>query len=251
MKSTRVALVAASSQGLGYAVAEALARRGMTLGLTARTPERLEQAAQRLRTQYGVEVWAHPFDLDTPEGAEGFVRAALKDLGRVDVLVTNNGGPPPGTFEALTDEDWTRAFQRTLMSAVRMMRAVLPFMKSAGYGRIVHITSVSVREPIPGLLLSGVFRAGIVNLTRAVAREVAADGITVNVVAPGYMNTERLQEVLPDEAARGQILQEIPAKRIADPKELGAVVAFLASEEAAYLTGAVIPVDGGLFRGIW
>jgi 3-oxoacyl-[acyl-carrier protein] reductase len=184
---------------------------------------------------------------------------ALRHYGRIDVLVTNNGGPRAGYFDDLSDEDWQQAHELTLMSAVRLIRAVLPAMRLQQWGRIINITSVSVKQPIDNLLLSNVYRAGVVGLAKTLSQQVAGDGITINNVAPGYTRTDRVLELAESQARAGdktveQILAERtaawPMKRMGEPEELAALVAFLASERASYITGTTIQVDGGYVVGL-
>ncbi|HHL73182.1 MAG TPA: SDR family oxidoreductase, partial [Bacteroidetes bacterium] len=176
-----------------------------------------------------------------------------------DILVTNAGGPPAGFFEDIDDESWALGFERTMMSAIRLIRAALPHMREKKWGRIVAITSISVKQPIPGLLLSNALRPGVVGMAKSLADEVALDGITINAVCPGWTATERVDEILQARAesrgiskqeAAAEIEQSIPMRRMAKPEELAAMVTFLCSARASYITGTTIQVDGGAFRGL-
>jgi len=255
----RVALVAASSRGLGKATALALAREGARVAICARDADDLAATAQEIRAETGAEVLPIVTDLTDAEQIPHLADETLRRWGRIDVLVTNAGGPPAGFFDELSDAHWLGAVELTLLSGVRLIRAVLPAMRVQKWGRIINITSVSVKQPIDTLLLSNSLRMAVVGLAKTLALQEAPHGITVNNVAPGWTLTERVDELFRDRAARsGKTKQEelagitvdIPVGRLGDPMELAAAITFLASEQAAYITGVTLPVDGGYIKGM-
>ncbi|MBN2054268.1 SDR family oxidoreductase [bacterium] len=250
--SGKIAAVAASSKGLGFAAARELAREGVRVGICSSNEQRVAHAIRMLREDTGAEVAGTVADLATADGPAAFISFVTSELGAPDILVTNNGGPPATTHETTTERHWAAAYDMTLMSCVRLVTAALPAMKERRWGRIVNITSVSVKQPIDGLLLSNALRAGIVGYARTLANEVGAFGITVNNVCPGYTRTERLQELARtrNDDFLAQLGTRIPLGRIGEPEELAALITFLASTRAAFITGATIPVDGGFYRGL-
>lgn len=243
----KVALVTGASDGIGRAIAEAMTAAGATVVINARNEERLLAAAAALRSAGG-HVRAVAGDVSSAAEVERLVAAVRQEEGDPDVLVVNAGGPPKGQATSLSDEEWGRAYELTLMSAVRLARAVLPAMRRAGWGRIVNVTSLSVREPLDMLTLSNVMRSGLTAYAKTLATEVAAEGVTVNNVAPGYTATERLNELFEDDAAKARLVAAIPAGRLAEPGEIAAAAAFLASRQAAYITGQTLLVDGGFVK---
>jgi 3-oxoacyl-[acyl-carrier protein] reductase len=256
----KVALVAGSSSGLGRAVAEELAREGASLVICARGEERLLEAREQLAAGHGVEVEAVSVDLSRPDEVDRLVASALERFGRVDVLFTNTGGPPAGPFGAHSPEVWEGAVRQNFFSVVNLVRGVVPGMKERGWGRIVNCTSVAVKQPIDGLMLSNSVRAAVTGFARTLANEVAPHGVTVNNVLPGFTRTDRLVELaeriardrgVSVDEAYGQWEEAIPAGRLGEPPELAALVAFLASDRAAYITGQSICVDGGWVRGLF
>ncbi len=255
----KCAFIAGSSGGIGQAIATALAAEGCNLMLCARREQVLTELGRDLSDRFGVTVHTHPVDLDEKASIDQVIAYANEHCGSIDILVTNNGGPPPGSFETLGEEHWERGWNRTLMSAVRLIRGFLPGMKERGWGRIVNVTSIAVKQPVARLLLSNSYRAAVTGMAKTLADEVAQFGITVNNIAPGYIETQRYSDLLKDRASqsnrtidevkRDQIAM-IPAGRIGNPSELASLAAFLASDAAGYITGTTIPVDGGLFRGL-
>jgi 3-oxoacyl-[acyl-carrier protein] reductase len=255
----RVALVAASSRGLGKACALALAREGAFVSICARGAASLAAAATQISATTGAELLPVQADLTDPAQIQRLVDATVERFGRIDVLVTNNGGPPAGRFDGFQDQAWLAAHELTLMSAVRLVRAVLPGMRDRRWGRIVNITSVTVKQPIDNLLLSNVYRLGVVGLAKTLAAEVARDGVTINNVAPGHMRTDRVLQLAQIQAAEqghsrddslAAFAASYPIGRLGEPEELAALVVFLASERASFITGTTIPVDGGYVRGV-
>jgi 3-oxoacyl-[acyl-carrier protein] reductase len=255
----KTALVAASSRGLGRAVAEELAKEGANLVICARTLAPLEEAGQWIHDATGVEVVAVPADLTDPADIDRVMETALADFNKIDILVTNTGGPPPGPFESHSVEAWNTAVEQNLHSVLNLTRAVLPGMKKAGWGRIINITSVAVKQPIDGLILSNAVRAAVTGFAKTLANEVASSGITVNNVMPGYTKTERLDGLAANiSETQGITVEEAfarwegqsPMGRIGEPNELAALVAFLASERASFITGTSIPVDGGYIQAL-
>lgn len=253
------ALVAASSKGLGRAVAWALAREGARLALCARDRDQLEQTADRICASTGTDVCTVPLDLSRAGAAETFVATAAEQLGGVDILVTNTGGPPVGPFEGHDDASWSAAIDLVLMSAIRLIRAAVPRMEQRCGGRIVNITSISVKQPVEGLLLSNALRAAVVGMAKTLADELGPRGILVNNVCPGRIATDRLLDLdrsraeqtgATMEQVRAEAQRQIPLCRYGQPEELGALVAFLVSGQASYITGATILCDGGLYRGL-
>jgi 3-oxoacyl-[acyl-carrier protein] reductase len=239
----RTAIVCGASSGMGLAVAEALAEEGANVAMFARRRDLLEREAERLG---GLAVRG---DLTNPAHLERLVEQTVKAFGGIDVLVNNGGGPPRGTAREIDAESLESAVELLLVSAVRLTKLCLPHLERSGHGRVINITSSSVREPIERLALSNAVRPGVVGWAKTLARELGPHGITVNSIAPGRIDTERLQEVYPDGPSE-QDLQAIPLRRLGAPREIGDVVCFLASDRAAYVTGTVIPVDGGLTRGL-
>jgi 3-oxoacyl-[acyl-carrier protein] reductase len=239
----RRAAVAAASRGLGFASAGALAAEGARVAICGRSKEGIEAAAAEI----GGGCVPLVADVSTPEGAARFVVDARAALGGLDVLVTNAGGPPPGNFATTPLEDYTPALALNLLSVVAMCREAVPGMQAQRFGRIVAITSISVRQPIPNLILSNTARAGVTGFLKTLAREVAGDGVTVNSVQPGTHATQRIRDVYGDldDAAAG-----IPAGEVGRPEDFGAVVAFLCSDSARFITGAAVPVDGGAYAGL-
>lgn len=239
--------MAAATSGLGLATARALGAEGARVALCGRDPGRLSAAVDGLRAD-GIDVEGHVCDVSEPEGATGFVAAAAEAMGGVDILVTNAGGPPPGDFAATDLDAYLPALRLNLLSTVAMCRAAVPGMVDAGWGRVVGITSATVRQPAPQLILSNTARAGATAFLKTLATEVAARGVTVNTVQPGLHATPRLAQLHGGDPARAAA--GIPAGQVGDPADFGAVVAFLCSAQARFVTGAALPVDGGASPGL-
>ena len=255
----KVALVAASSQGLGLAAAEELAAEGAKLILCARGEDALRRAADSIAASAGVETLAVAGDLTSVDEIERIVNSGIDRFGRIDILVTNSGGPPSGTFDTLTDEDWENGIRGLLTSVTKMTRLVLPGMKERGWGRILCITSIAAKQPVEGLMLSNSVRAAVTGFAKTLSNEVAQFGVTVNTILPGYTATERVEDLAEALAQRDGVNasailarweSEIPMRRLGRPDEFAALAAFLVSERASYITGSSIAVDGGWIKSL-
>jgi len=255
----RVALVAASSQGLGLATAEAFAAEGCQVAMCARNQKALEAGAEKIKKQHKVDVLTEAFDVTDPAAVSNFVAAVAAKFGSVDICVTNAGGPPAKGFLASTLEDWQKAIDTNFLSTVYFAREVIPHMQKKHWGRIITITSITTKQPVPDLVLSNAVRAAVVGLVKSLANEFGKDGILVNNVGPGFTATDRLKELAKARsAATGKSEQEIfdawaadaPLKRLGDPRELAETIVWLASERASYITGQTVLVDGGMYKGL-
>lgn len=254
----KVALVTASSKGLGWACALALAREGAKVAICARDGKALKAAADEIVMTTGSEVLAVPADMANSRDIQQVVKETVKHFGKLQILVTNAGGPPAGNFTDFEDRQWQEALNLTLMSAVRLIRAALPYMQQEGWGRIINITSMSVKEPLDNLILSNSIRPAVHGLAKTLSQELAPYGITVNNVMPGTIQTDRIEQLAQARAQKNEqsvaeaiaaMGQAVPLGRVGQPEEFGAVVAFLASERASYITGVSLPVDGGRIKG--
>jgi 3-oxoacyl-[acyl-carrier protein] reductase len=256
----RVAIVAASSQGLGRAVAEGLAREGAKLALCARTEGALKSTATEIQRQTGVDVLARGVDVTSHQQVAGFVNATVARFGRVDICVTNAGGPPAKLFADTTLDDWQAGVSLNLMSTLYLARQVLPLMQKQKWGRLIAITSVAVKQPIEGLILSNAVRSAVSGLVKSLSNEYGKFNILVNNVCPGYTLTARLDE-LAGKLARAEGVEprriherwasQTPLGRLGQPQEFANLVVFLASERSSYITGQSIAVDGGFVKGVY
>jgi len=251
------AIVCASSQGLGKSAAVDLAKEGVNLAICSRNKEKINKVKNEIEKISDVKVVAVEADLSSEKDIENFFKKAKKELKTIDILINNNGGPPPSSFEQLDDEDWQIAFNATMMSAIRLSKLVLPDMKKNKWGRVINISSVSVKTPVNGLFLSNSLRMGVLGWAKALSDEVAPYGITVNTVCPGTTKTERIEEILNarsestgknKEELEEEIAKNIPMQRIGEATDLSALITFLASEKANYMTGLAVQVDGGSAR---
>ena len=256
----RVAIVAASSQGLGKAVAEGLATEGAKLALCARTEAVLNSTAEEIRRKTGVEVLARPLDVTSYDQVRGFVAETVERYGRVDICVTNAGGPPAKPFSETSVEDWQAGVNLNLMSTLYFAREVLPLMQNRNWGRLITITSVAVKQPIDNLILSNAVRAAVSGLVKSLANEYGKYNVLVNNVCPGYTLTARLDELAGKLAIAEGVeprriherwASQIPLRRLGKPEEFANLVVFLASERSSYITGATIAVDGGFVKGVY
>jgi len=255
----RVALVAASSQGLGLATAEAFAAEGCRVAMCARNQQALAANAERIRKQHKVEVFTDAFDVTDAGAVQRFVAAVAQKFGTVDICVTNAGGPPAKGFLAASLEDWQKAINANFLSTVYFAREVIPHMQRQHWGRIITITSITTKQPVTDLVLSNAVRTAVVGLVKSLANEFGKDGILVNNVGPGFTATDRLKELAKARSASsGKAEQEFldawaadaPLKRLGDPKEFADTVVWLASERASYVTGQTVLVDGGMYKGL-
>jgi 3-oxoacyl-[acyl-carrier protein] reductase len=251
----KIAIVLASSKGLGKAIAITLASEGATVVIASRNAEELNATASEIKQQTGAEVMVVPTDVAKVDDTEKLINQVSGKFGRIDILVNNAGGPPFDLFEKFNDEQWQQAFELNLLSFARLSRLVLPYMQAAGSGSIINIISGSVKSVLANSVLSTSMRMGVVGMAKMMADEFGPYNITVNNVAPGLILTDRIKHTLPpnqdpDEAMK-QRAANIPLRRIGDPKELAALVAFLASDQASYISGTTIPVDGGASRSIY
>jgi 3-oxoacyl-[acyl-carrier protein] reductase len=259
MLKGKVAIVGGASKGLGRASAQALAEEGVNLAICSRSQADLEKAAQEIHTSTGVDVLAHPGDLDKHDTIRGLIAATVERFGRLDILVNNSGGPPLAYARDADEELWATAVQRSLLFFARMSREALPHLKASGSGRIINILASTVYQPIPNLALSGATRMGVIAFAKSLADEVGRDGILVNNVCPGSILSERMlsnvkaraeEADIPLEEALKERASETAVGRIGEPKELADLVAFLALPRASYITGTTMRVDGGLVRSV-
>jgi 3-oxoacyl-[acyl-carrier protein] reductase len=255
----RKAFVAGSSSGMGRAVAALLLAEGAYVVINGRKGEKLERTRAELEKAHGPNVHAVAADVSKSDEAGRAIKEAVTRLGGLDILVTNSGGPPSGLFESLEESAWRAAVDLLLISTVRMVKEALPSLKKSNQGRIVALTSLTVKQPVQGLVLSNAVRAAVVGLAKSLSQELAGDGVLVNVVAPGIVDTERVREL--DEAnasaqkrsveeVAGERIKTIPLGRMGRPEEVASLIVFLASAQASYITGTTIAVDGGLIRGV-
>jgi 3-oxoacyl-[acyl-carrier protein] reductase len=247
----KVALVTGASSGIGEAVALQLAREGVRLAVAARRTEMLEQVARRARTEGAAEAAAFTADQTDAQSLARLVRDVEARLGAVAILIVNGGGPKPGTYTQISATDWDAAYALTLRSALTLVDAVLPAMRRSKWGRIVALESVSVKEPIPTLVLSNAFRTAVVAALKTLAGEVAPDGVTVNAIATGLVETDRFRALYDTADKRTQAAAKVPMRRPASPEEFAPLVAFLCGEGARYVTGQTISIDGGRTSGLF
>lgn len=235
------AFVFGSSTGIGYAIAESLITEKAMVTLNSRNPDRLQTSVKKLNASFGISA-----DLSKPNEAKRATTEAIKKMDGLDILVMNTGGPAKGSFSDISSEQWHLDFQNLWMSFVEATKEALPIMKKQKYGRIILVTSLAAKEPLPNLTTSNGLRAGLAGLCKSLANEVAVDGITVNLLLPGYTDTDRLKEL---NLSQEKIKQMVPAGRLGNPKELADMACFLASPLAGYITGQSIAIDGGVLRG--
>jgi 3-oxoacyl-[acyl-carrier protein] reductase len=256
----KTVLITASSMGIGKAVAELFAEEGCKIAVSSRSKENLLSAAAELKEKYNIEPFWSVCDLNKQKDIENTFSAVTSHFGNIDILVNNCGGPVPGLFQQLEEEDWNNAYEQVLLSTVRFSKLVLPGMMASNWGRIINLTSISVKQPVDNLILSNSLRAGVTGFTKSLSNEVAKFNITVNNVAPGLTLTGRLYELAVVEAkekgkSHEQILVEmakrIPLNRLARPEEIASVVVFLASKQASYVTGVTVQVDGGYIKSVY
>lgn len=255
----KTAFVAAASKGIGLAAAKALAQEGAKVSVCAREEKALMKAKEVIAKETGAHIFAKVCDVTCPDDIQKWVEESINEIGKPYALVTNAGGPPPGMFETLSDEMWEKAFQLNFLSAVRLIRLCLPGLKEQK-GRIVNVVSVSVKQPVPNLMLSNAIRTSVVGFAKSLADEVGPYGVTVNNVCPGSILTDRLKSLMQGQASlQGksveQLMEEskasIPLRRFGEPDEMGALIAFLCSKQAGYISGCTIQVDGGSLRSVW
>lgn len=255
----RVAAVAASSAGLGFATAHALAEEGCKIALCGRRADKLEDAAAQIWQETGAKIFTVNLDISDTVNARRFVRETAEHFGGLDIVVANAGGPPSGVFTQMTETQWQDALRTNFLATVAMFHEALPYVQKSDQGRLVAITSLSGKQPMPNLVLSNAARAAVHGMVKTLSREVAASGVTVNAVCPGHIQTDRQIELAEHAAAREGISTEevlsrraqgVPLARIGDPMELGATIAFLCSKQAAYISGVALLVDGGVFAGL-
>lgn len=255
----RGVIVAGSSEGIGRAAAESFAREGAQVAMCARSEDRLRQAAAAIQSATGAEVYAEPLDVTDAPAVQRFTENVAKRFGRIDVRVANAGGPPAKNFLSVSSDEWRKAVETNFLSVIYMAKAVIPHMQRHRWGRIITITSVSVKQPVADLVMSNAVRAGVVGLVKSLSNEFGKDGILVNNVAPGYTATDRLKELAGVRAlAAGSQVEdvytgwstEIPVRRVGQPREIADAIVWLASERASYITGQTLLVDGGIYRGL-
>jgi len=256
----KTVLVTAASMGIGRATAELFIKEGCKVAICSRNKENLIKTAQEIKTQFGIEPMWIVCDIDKLSDIENTIHSVRKNYGDIDILVNNCGGPIPGFFEDLSDENWTNAYEQILLSAVRFSRLVLPGMKSKNWGRIINITSLSVKQPVENLILSNSIRSAVTAFAKTLSNQIGRYNITVNNVAPGYTLTSRLYELAVNRAkisgdshehVLASMANEVPLKRLARPDEVGSLILFLASEHASYITGSTIAVDGGVIKATY
>ncbi len=256
----KTALVCAASQGLGLAVAHAIANEGASIVICSRRADAINAAAESIRSETGADVLSLAADVSVVADIERLSAAGIERFGKIDILVTNSGGPPAGPFDSLSRESWDDATRILLTSVIELTRLVLPGMRERRWGRILNVTSIASKQPVDNLILSNSLRAAVTGFAKTLANEVAADGITVNNILPGYTRTERLVELIdflaekesisPDEV-KNRWESEIPMRRLGEPSEFAALAAFLVSERASYITGSSIAVDGGWIKSLF
>ena len=255
----KIAIIGGASQGIGYGVAHQLAEEGARVVITARREPALQEAAEKIRKDTGAEVLVIPSDIRKSEDCARVAEATLKAYGRIDILVNNDGAPPIGKIEDFDDVAWQKAVEQNLFSVIRMTRHCIPHMKSGGYGRIINVTSVSTRQPIAGLGLSVATWAGVIAYAKTLSLELGPDGITVNTILPGRVDTGRLELVTRQRAAKegkdaekmiAELLHEVPIGRLGRPEDVAGLVALLVSPRGGFITGTAIQVDGGLQRSV-
>lgn len=253
----KVVLIAGASQGIGFAIARAFAQEGARVAIGARDYNKINEAANKIRHETQAEVLADVVDVTNAEAIHTWVNKVAETFGTIHVCVTNTGGPPRGVFTELQDQDWQQGMDLTLMSAVRLSRAVLPFMQQQQWGRIIHMCSISVRNPIPNLLISNALRSAVVALSKSQADQFATDNILVNSILTGWTHTEHVDHLMKQRAAEQNISLEdmiatrvaaVPLRRLAKPEEVANPVVFLASEQASFITGTTLTIDGGESR---
>ncbi|NWF89253.1 MAG: SDR family oxidoreductase [Ignavibacteriaceae bacterium] len=258
--SGKTALVTAASKGIGKSVAEELVSEGCNVAICSRTRSDLEQTADEIKQKYNVDISWSVCDLNKAADIEATFNIVQKQFGKIDILVNNCGGPIPGFFQDMSDEDWVHAFEQVFLSAVRFSNYVIPGMIVKQWGRIINITSISVKQPIDNLILSNSFRTGLIGFAKSLSNEFAKYNITVNNIAPGYTLTNRLYDLAVGRAKQAgksheeilaDMAKQVPMNRLARPEEIGSLVAFLCSNQAGYITGNTIHVDGGWVKGLF
>ena len=251
----KVAIVGGASQGIGYGIARELAREGAIVAITARRENDLRAAAERLQGETSARIVPIQADCRRAEDCTRVAQTVRADLGGIDILVNNDGAPPLGAALSFDDAAWAKAVEQNLMYVVRMVREAVPSMRERGGGSILNVTAISAIQPIPGFALSVVTWSGVMGYSKTLSLEVAGDGINVNTICPGYIDTTRLQKVFasgsePADVVRGRLTAEIPMKRIGTLEDIAALVALLVSPRGRYITGTAIQVDGGLLRAV-
>lgn len=255
----KIALITGASRGLGFAIAQLLAEEGARVTINSRNPQKLKEAAGIIQQRAGQEIHTIAGDVTQPEIPESLVKECVAKLGGLDILIANAGGPPPGSFESFNDEIWYQAIELSFMSQVRLIRAALPHLKKSSAGSVLTITSISVKQPVPNLVLSNSIRSATVGLTKTLALELGNQGIRFNSILPSWTETERVIELMSARArVNGTTIEEEIQKqsqesafgRMAKPEEFARAAVFLVSPAASYLTGVMLPVDGGMYKGV-